>query len=207
MFPAGAPLTGAAIRPGTADIVWIPDGIGGYTKYWYKTSPERGDIGWWTTVDEISRGVRVTEDIPILYTDGILINKRARGTVALMLTGEVKTTDSSPYIIQGSNPVSINAPTGSTLMNSRLALTLEGGLVAPASADILWVPNGRGGFTGYWYKTSSIDGALGWWTTEDGITRGLQVTKAVRLPPNCIIECRGSAKFIRIRVPITYSTL
>jgi hypothetical protein len=208
IFPVGL-LTGAALTPGNADVVWVPNGSGGYDRYWYKSNANQGAIGWWTTVDGTTRGVQVTQDIPLLYTDGILVQRKSGSDKNLVLTGEVKTTPSIPYVLTGFNPVSINPPAGLTLFTAGFApgTNFAGAALTPGNADILWVPNGLGGFTRYWYKSNANSGAVGWWTTADGTTRGSQVTTDVVLPPNCKIQRKGSAKFMSIAVPSSYSSL
>jgi len=208
IFPVGL-LTGAALNPTGADIVWVPNGSGGYDRYWYKSNASQGAIGWWTTVDGTTRGVQVTQDIPLLYTDGILVQRKAGVDKNLVLTGEVKTTGSTPYVLSGFNAVSINPPAGLTLFNAGFApgSNFQGAALTPSGADILWVPNGVGGFTQYWYKTNASQGAIGWWTTADGIARGARVVEDVTLPPNCLIQRKGTAKFMAITVPSSYSNL
>lgn len=207
IFPAGAPLTGGASTPSTADIVRVPNGDGTDTRYWYKTTTTNGPIGWWTTTDGKTRGVQVTSDIPLLYTDGIQVNRRAGVDVNLVLTGQVKTTSSRPYVVTGSNPVSINPPVGATLKNSGLKNYMQGAASSPATADILWVPTKNMNLKGYWYKNSSVGGEIGWYTTTDGITAGTLVTTKVNLSPSCLIQRRGAARFMRISVPSSYADL
>jgi hypothetical protein len=206
LFPAGAPLTGGALNPANADIVWIPDGVGGYTKYWYKTNVTQGAIGWWTTVDGATRGALVTLDIPLLYTDGILVQRKTGVNKDLVISGEVKKTATSSYILNGFNTISINPPAGLTLFTAGFYPTnFTGGALNPANADILWVPDGTGGYTKYWYKTNALQGAIGWWTTVDGATRGEQVVSDVVLPPAVKIQRKSTAKFMSIAVPSSYS--
>ena len=207
LFPSGAPLTGAASTPGTADLVQVPDGAGNFTQYWYKTTTTNGAIGWWTTTNGTTRGVEVTTDVPLLYTDGIQIKRRAGVDVNLVITGQVKTTSSRVYVITGSNPVSINPPAGSTLSNSSLSGSFAAS-TSPANADILWVRNLAGtAFNRFWRKTSTTGGATEWWKTPDGIAPGTKVTGTVKLSPFCFIERKGSAKFMQIKVPSFYSNL
>lgn len=56
---------------------------------------------------------------------------------------------------------------------------LTGGAEVPS--DYVRVPNGSGGFDQYFYKTTSTNGAIGWWTTPDGTTRGTRVTTDIPL--------------------------
>ncbi len=207
MFPNGAPLKGGADQPNTADIVQIPDGAGGFTRYYYKTTSTNGAIGWWTTPNGNTRGTRVTADVPLLYTDGIHVQRRAGVDKNLVLTGQVKLTDSTMYVVTGPNPVSVNPPAGSNLSNSQLAATLQGHATSPATADILWIPRADGMFNRYWRKTSHTGGPIGWYRTPDGVSVGTLVTGTVNLAPFCRIQRKGVPKFIRLRVPPSYSNL
>lgn len=206
LFPNGAPLTGGAVQPLNADVVEIPNGSGGFTSYFYKTSVTNGPIGWWTTPNASTRGVQVTADVPLLYTDGIRIRRRAGVDKNLVITGQVKTTSSRTYVVTGSNPISVNSPVGSTLANSAFG-GLQGHATSPATADILLVPISTGAFRRYWRKTSATGGPIGWYLTPDGVAVGTIQTKTVNLPPYCLIERKGAARFIEVKVPTNYSNL
>lgn len=207
MFPNGAPLTGGADQPNTADIVQVPDGSGGFTRYYYKTSTTNGAIGWWTTPNGNTRGTLVTTDIPLLYTDGLHIQRRVGVDKNLVLTGQVKLTSSRMYVVTGPNPVSVNPPAGSNLSNSQLAGTVQGHATSPVTADIVWIPRADGLFNRYWRKTSNTGGPIGWYRTPDGTSVGTLVTGTVNLAPFCRIQRKGAPKFMHLRVPPSYSNL
>jgi hypothetical protein len=208
LFPSGAPLTGAALTPTNADIVWVPDGRGGYTQYWYKTNAAQGAIGWWTTNDGVTRGSLVTSVIPLLFTDAILVQRKTAATTSLVLSGEIKKTSSNPLVNTGFNLVSINPPSGLSLFTAGFfPNNFTGAALTPVNADVLWVPDGVGGYTQYWYKTNAAQGAIGWWTTSDGLTRGSLVAEDVQLPAGCFIQRKGTARFMSINVPSFYSGL
>lgn len=208
LFPSGAPLTGAALTPTNADIVWVPNGSGGYTQYWYKTNAAQGAIGWWTTNDGTTRGSLVSTEVPLLFTDAILVQRKSAATTSLVISGEIKKTSSNPLVNTGFNLVSINPPSGLSLFTAGFfPNNFAGAALTPVNADILWVPNGTGAYTQYWYKTNASQGAIGWWTTADGTTRGAQVTEDVQLPAGCFIQRKGTARFMSINVPAFFSGL
>jgi hypothetical protein len=208
MFPQGAPLTGGATQPVDADIVRVPDGSGGFTQYFYKTTDEGAKKGWWTTVNGTKRGTRVTSDIPLLYTDGIQVVRKAGTNKNLVLTGQVKTTDTRPFLITGDNPVSINPPAGSRLSNSGLSSSLTGHATSPATADLLLIPQSNGSFKRYWYKNSTTGGPKGWYLTPNGTDPGTLVDATkVNLKPYCLIKRKGGTKFVRIKTPSFYKNL
>ncbi|MDP3851284.1 MAG: hypothetical protein Q8Q59_12320 [Luteolibacter sp.] len=128
---------------GSADIVYLPNGSGGYLQYWQNLA------GSWRNFI----GGSAASNIPVIYLDGILIQKRA-AAASLVFSGEVKTIGSTTAIIKGFNPIGSVYPAGSTLQNIGLADDLLKGAVA-GSADIVHIPNGSGGYTLYWLNLAS----------------------------------------------------
>ena len=198
IFPVGT-LAGAVLA-GTADKVWIPTGPGTYDRFWYKTGTS---AGWRKTTTGSNDTGAVTGDVPLLYIDGIIVEKK--GTAKdLVLSGEVKTKGSNVLLAQGQNLISIVPPTGSTLFNAGLQGDIAGSAVA-STADIVWVPNGSGSFNRYWYKTTS---PAGWRTTSTGSDNTGAVSVDVPLPSSIIIQRRSATpKVVTMDVPAAYSSL
>lgn len=199
LFPVG--FLAGAISAGNADKVWVPNGSGGYTIYWYKTTI--APTGWHTTSTGLDNTGQVTTDVPVPYIDGVLVQK---GGVAkdLVLTGEVKKTESNSLIGTGFNLISVNPPAGLTLFTSGLQAQLTGAISA-GNADKVWVPNGVGGYTIYWNKTTIAP--TGWHTTSTGLDNTGQVLSDVNLPSAIFIQRGGAPKVIQIDVPASYSDL
>jgi hypothetical protein len=198
IFPVG--LLGGGLGAGNADKVWVPNGVGGYTRYWYKTN---APIGWHTTTTGLNDTGLVTVDIPLIYVDGVLVEKKAVAK-DLVISGEVKTTGSNALIIPGFNSIGISPPVGLTLFTSGLQGDIAGGLGA-SNSDIVWVPVGGGSYVKYWYKTNA---PIGWHTTTTGLNdTGLVAVDPV-LPPAIKIQRKGAvSKVITLNVPASYSSL
>jgi hypothetical protein len=198
IFPVGT-LAGSVIAS-TADKVWIPTGPGTYDRFWYKTG---ASAGWRKTTNGSNDTGAVTGDVPLLYIDGIIVEKK--GTAKdLVLTGEVKTKGSNMLLAQGQNLISVIPPTGSTLFNAGLQGDIAGSALA-STADIVWVPNGSGSFVRYWYKSTS---PAGWRTTSTGSDNTGAVSVDVPLPPSIIIQRRSATpKVVTMDVPAAYSSL
>lgn len=197
VFPPGT-LTGSPYAT-SADKVWIPSGAGNYTRYWYNNG---NTSGWHTTSDGNNDTGAVTADVPLLYIDGIIVEKKG-ASAKLLLTGEVKTTGSNVLLMQGQNLISIVPPTGATLFTSGLKGDIAGAGDA-ASADIVWAPNGANAFTKYWYKTTT---PAGWYTTTGSDNTGA-VTIDVPIPPSIYIQRRSSVpKVATMDVPTAYTSL
>ena len=198
VFPVGF-LAGSGLAT-NADKVWVPTGAGTYTKYWYKTT---SPVGWHTTTTGQNNTGAAPSSVPLVYIDGILIEKK--GTAKdLVMTGEVKTTGSNALVAQGFNLISINPPSGSTLTNSGLVGDIAGSGL-PTNADIVWVPAGNGTYTGYWYKSTN---PAGWCTTTTGSNNAGAVTTDVALTPGVFIQRKSATpKVITLDVPSSYSSL
>lgn len=199
VFPVGF-LTGAALAS-SADKVWVPNGSGGYTKYWYRITI--APTGWRTTTTGLNDTGAVSSPVPLPYIDGILIEKK--GTAKdFVQTGELKTTPTSAVAVVGLNPLSVVPPAGLTLFTSGLDTQISGAALA-SSADKIWVPNGLGGYTKYWYRITIAP--TGWRTTTTGLNDTGAVASDVTLPSGIMIERKNSAKVINMQVPAGYSGL
>jgi hypothetical protein len=198
MFPVGF-LTGG-VGATNADKIWVPNGSGSYTQYWYKTN---APIGWHTTTTGTNDAGLVTSSVPLVYIDGLLVEKK---NVAkdLVISGEVKTTPSNALVIKGFNPLGVTPPVGLTLFTSGLRPDIAGG-VGATNADTVWVPTGGGNYVKYWYKTNA---PIGWHTTTTGTNDTGLVTVDVALPPAIYLERKGATPaVITWDVPASYSTL
>lgn len=199
LFPAGF-LTGAALAS-SADKVWVPNGSGGYNKYWYRITIS--PTGWRTTTTGLNDTGAVSGSVPLPYIDGILIEKKGTAT-DFVQSGEIKTTPSSTVAIVGLNPISVVPPAGLTLFTSGLDTQISGAALA-SGADKIWVPNGSGGYTKYWYRITISP--TGWRTTTTGLNDTGAVASDVPLTSGIMIERKNSAKTILMNVPSSYSGL
>ena len=170
----------------SADIVWIPNGSGGYTRYFLHSTS-----AWRNAASNTA-----APNIPVVYTDGLLIEKRASAS-ALTISGEVKTGSSSFPVITGMNIVSTLYPAGVVLQNLGLEDDVQTGFNA-AGADVIWVPDGAGGYARYFRHSSGV------WRNAATNTN---LSGDVTLPSGVLIERKGAAKTFTITPPSQYSTL
>ncbi|HUF62814.1 MAG TPA: hypothetical protein VMN36_12120 [Verrucomicrobiales bacterium] len=133
----------------SSDIIWVPDGSGGFRKLYYTI----GDgffltPGWkdLTTADENQA------DAGILFTHGLIFERVAAEDLEVIVTGHVKTTPTDVVVDQEYTYLSRIYPTGSTLDNSSLVDGVTIGDSATTS-DNVWMPDGSGGFTKNYYTT------------------------------------------------------
>jgi hypothetical protein len=171
---------------GSSDIVWVPNGNGSYSRYFLHAS------NVWRNVDTNL----ASPNVPITYTDALLIEKR--GAVAtLTLSGEVKIAGSTFPIVLGMNVVSTIYPAGVTLQNFGLEDDVVAGF-GSGSSDVIWVPNGVGGYERYYRHASNV------WRN---VSTNTNLTSDVALSPGILIERRGVARTFTVTPPSSYSTL
>ncbi|MEO7099320.1 MAG: hypothetical protein ABI162_08155 [Luteolibacter sp.] len=145
----------------TADIIWVPSGSG-FSKYYYtNAAPPFVTAGWKNT----STGNTDQGNAPIVYTDGIMIQRRAATNLSLVISGEVKVTKTMLTVDQSYTYVGGVYPAGSTLGNSGLKdFVLKGSIT---TGDVLWVPNGTGGSNKYYYTLAAPPFVSEGWKRSD----------------------------------------
>jgi hypothetical protein len=187
----------ATISPSTADVVSIPNGAGGYDRYYLRS-------GGTPAFRRVATNLP-TPNVPVIYVDGILIDKKTTTAAAVVATGEVKTTGSNTVIVKGINPVGVVAPTGLNLFNAGLEDDLLAN-INPSTADIVWVPQPNLTFRKF-YRRSGVSG--GWRDLANPSANLTQAqAEAVSLSSAIIIERRGNnAANLDLNVPAFYSNL
>jgi hypothetical protein len=183
---------------GQADLVWIPDGAGNYNQYYMSSLAGNP---WKDAATNAA-----APNVPVIYTDGILIQKRAASpTTQVVISGEVKTADTLSVVLAGTtsapsfNLLSTVYPAGSTLQNIGIKDNLLKGFVA-GQADLVWVPNGSGGYAQYY--VSSLAGNP--W--KDAATNA-EVTVDVPLPSGILVQRKAAATNLNLTPPLSYASL
>lgn len=115
----------------TADLVYVPTGVPNqYTIYFLS--------GAGTFRSVIPNAL--APNVPLVYLDGIFVNRRAAGTVDLVVSGEVKPEKAGGRMVSGFNYLGTIHPVGSTIQNSGLENFVLPG--TSATADLIYVPTG-----------------------------------------------------------------
>ena len=178
---------------GTADIIWLPDGAGGFVRYYYSQSFL--GAGWRAVGDAVTD----QKNVPIVYTDAFFIQSRAAANKDIVLVGHVPTAPATVPLLKGFNFSSRIVPVGQTLATAALEGQVLGG--AEGTADIIWVADGQGGYARYYFSESFLGN--GWRAVGDAVTD--QKDKA--LSSGIIIQRRGDPKNVTIGVPAFYADL
>lgn len=169
----------------SADVVWIPNGVGGYNQYYLSNAST------WKNAN----GNALAPNIPIVYTDGVFVQKRGSGAV-LTLSGEVKTGGSTVPLVNGFNLVSTVYPAGATLQNLGLEDDVQKGLTS-VNADIIWVPDGTGNYKQYFLNNSNV------WKYADNTVAPADVA----LTSGILIQRKGASKVFTFTSPSAYGSL
>lgn len=193
---SGGVLT-AALSAGSADVVWVPNGTGGYDQYYLRsgTTPE---------FRKVSTNL-ASPNVPLVYADGILIQKKNTTAASLTVTGEVKKVGTNGVLIQGYNVLSVVAPAGLNLFNAGLEDDLAAALSA-GSADIVWVQQPDLSYKQYFRRSGT---GAGWRDVANAtVTMTQAEAEAVTLSGAILIQKKGAASSaIDIAVPSFYDTL
>jgi hypothetical protein len=148
----GGVLAGA-LNVANSDIVWIPTGAGTYTKYFLRSS------GGYQRVTGTSSYVAVDgASVPIIYADGIQIQKKTTAAAKLTVSGEVKTKGTNSILGQGYNLISSVAPAGLTLRTANFITsppTLASALNV-ANSDVIWIQKPDLSYDKYYYHSSKV---------------------------------------------------
>jgi hypothetical protein len=131
-----------------SDVIWVPLSNGVYTKYYIRSSDN--------TVRNALTNV-ATPNVPIAYTDGLIVEKKNTGDSDLVVSGHLKATVARMVLETGYNLIGTLFPAGSTLQNCGLAAAISAGpnSASPLS-DVVWIPNGSGGYTTYYLRSSDL---------------------------------------------------
>jgi hypothetical protein len=198
----------SALSVGSSDVIWVPNGSGGFAKYYLRTSGTPPVGAFRSTPANVN-----TPNVPVVYADGILIEKKSSTPATLTVTGEVKTNGTNSTITFGFNLVNIVAPVGLNLFNAGLDDDLFPALSANA-ADEVWILNPTTKAWAKYYRRSGITPSSsdsGWRLTGSSpantpITE-VQATE-ITLPATIIINKKNAGiSPLDLNVPTSYSGL
>ena len=137
----------STLSAGASDQVWLSDGAGGFTKYYYRGG---GAPQWRNATSNLAIDSTL---VNIVYTDGIIISSQPAGG-SFVVTGDLKAANTSVFLADGFNFLGSIYPVGATI-DSTFGATNSAGLTSTLSAgasDQIWVSDGAGGFSKYYYR-------------------------------------------------------
>jgi uncharacterized protein (TIGR02597 family) len=177
----------------SADVILIPDGLGGFVNVFYYN--DGTDQLWLDTA------FNDASTLPLVYTDGLIVARKAGSPINLTVTGEVKTTPTVFVVSPGDNYLGAVYPVGSQLgssgMGPQMIPSTDGSTTA---ADLILMPDGSGGYTTFMYYNDGTDQL---WI--DGLFND---STAAPITSGFIFTSKSvAAKNIKDTPPASYSTL
>ncbi|MEX1049312.1 MAG: hypothetical protein WED15_07275 [Akkermansiaceae bacterium] len=186
----------AALSSGSADIVWVPKGNGTYDQYFLHSS---------TLAFRRAGTTTPTPNVPLIYADGLLVQKRTTAAASLTVSGEVKKVGTNSVAVQGFNLLGVVAPVGLNLFNSGLDATLAPAL-SVGSADVVWVQNPNLTYTQYFRRSGTLVES-GWRVSGASVNLTVAQAEAVTLSPGFLVQRRASSSInIGLKVPTSHSS-
>jgi hypothetical protein len=182
----------AALNSGSADVVWIPNGTGNYTKYYLHSSGAFRNVA--TNL--------ASPNVPLVYADGFLVQKKGITAASLTVTGEVKLVGTNSVVVQGFNLVSTVSPTGLNLWNSGIADDIQAALNT-GLADIVWVQQANLTYEKF-YRHSSGN----WRNVVANTNLTQEQAEAISLSNGVLIQRKGTSPInLDLNVPESFSNL
>jgi hypothetical protein len=195
---SGGGVLTAALSASGADVVWVPTGIGSYTQYYLRSGavPEFRNVA--TNL--------ASPNVPLIYSDGFFVQKKAVTTASLTFTGEVKTVATSSIAVQGINLLAAVAPVGLNLTNSGVETNMTSAL-SVGGADVLWVQNPDLTYTQYFRRSGTLVES-GWRVSGGAANLTIAQAEAVNLSSGFLLQRKAaSAIGVTVNVPSSYSSL
>ena len=153
------PLATDSLNPDLADLVILPDGNGGFSKYFVSTHYDPVDPEQCNQFFNVATGQ--PEDPHMFYPDGFIYLRRGTTDLLHVLTGEVKMGSNTRLSVdQTFNYFSSVYPVGLTLGNSGLAASLQAGTAE--TADVVWMQDEFGTWRKYFHSNGTAPLSAGW---------------------------------------------
>jgi len=178
----------------TADVVYVPTGVGGG----YDTYFQHQLSGQFRPTT--APGADPAKPVSWLYSDGVLVERKTEGPLALVITGMVKTTGTIVNVPSGFGAVAVSAPVGSELNDENgLKATINPGFTA-VTADVVYVPAGAPGAYDT-YFVHQLSGNFRSTTSPGADADPLPINNAV------LVERKGDDTAGLLGVPAFYENL
>ena len=176
-----------------ADVVWVPTGSGSYAKYFLHSGSLAFRLAGTTTP---------TPNVPIIYADGMLVEKKGAAASSLTVSGELKKGSTNSTISQGFNLLSAVAPVGLTLANAGIEDDITAGLSA-TGADNVWIQQPNLSYVKYFRRTNGA-----WRTSTTAVDLTPAQVEAVVISSGFFIEKKSAGTVnLDLNVPTSYNSL
>jgi len=176
-----------------ADVVWVPTGTGAYTKYFLHSTSSAFRLAGTSTP---------TPNIPVVYADGLLIEKKGSASASLVVAGEVKTIGTKSVLVQGFNLMGAVSPVGLNLSNAGIQGAVTPGLSA-TGADNVWIQQPDLSYIKYFLRNNGA-----WRTSTVAVDLTPSQVAAINISNGFFIERKALGQTtLNLNVPTGYSSL
>lgn len=191
-----AGLASGFFGSGGADVIYSPNGTGGFRRFYYDTG-----YASWANADTAAavNGAAVA----LVYADSLLISSTGTGAASITVAGELKKAPTKVVALANAfTYISTVAPAGLTLAGAFGATNPAGfdkGFFGSGGADVVYVPQGST------FKRYYFDSGYNSWADADTATA--VTATSIDLPSGVVISNVGAAVEIKLNVPTTYGSL
>ncbi|MEJ6580761.1 MAG: hypothetical protein QNL68_13315 [Akkermansiaceae bacterium] len=193
---------------GGADQVWVPNGSGGFNKYYFDSFNATTSTATWTDADTLAP-VADAAAAYLFYADGLIVVGDGNDGNTFVVSGSVKLTATSYSLANGFNYLSSVSPAGASLgsmFGEANAAGLSAGFAGTGGADQVWIPAG-GTFEKYYYDSFNAETSSASWSSADTLAAVDSTTVSLDDASGFIIVNDGAAKMANAAAPSFYSTL
>ena len=176
----------------SADIIWVPDGTGNYKRYFYRSA--FGSVALRDWDDQLT----ALGPVPVFYPDGILLQIKDTAK-EIPVFGTIKKEPTVFAALNGFSVVTVPSPTGQTLAESGLSSVLASGSNA-ANADVVWMPDGSGDYTKYFYRNAF--GSTAWRLVDDPLGADQE---SATISGAILIERKGADTYGLFQLPAEFA--
>lgn len=189
----------ADFNPDHADLILIPDGSGGFRKYFVSTHMDPAHPENFNTWVDADTG-QAQQDPLLYYPQGFFFLRRGNSDFNLIVTGELKLENTRLSVAETFNYCSMVYPYGMTLGESSLAGSLQPGTAA--TADIVMLQDEiTGEFRRYFVSNGSPPLTSGWRRADPPPGEENTDQSAVPMSSGFVIHRRAAQPYEALMTP------
>jgi hypothetical protein len=178
----------------SADIIWIPQLDGSFRQIYRAAAVPPFVAAGWAEVGAAGDSASVV----IPFDVGIFIQRRQVASLDIVFVGHVRTTATTVNLLADQfNFVNRVLPVGITLGDSDIETAGSWADGDSLSADIIWLPNGTGGYDQYYYSAAVPPFVAAGWAQVGaaGDASGVELTAGYA------IQKRGDSGPVTVAIP------
>jgi len=178
----------------SADVIWIPQDDGSFRQIYRAQAQPPFVAAGWAEIGEA--GDAASAVIP--FDVGIFIQRRQADPVDIVFVGHVRTSATTVNLLADKfNFVNRVLPVGITLGDSNIEEAPSWKDGDSLSADIIWLPNGAGGYDQYYYAAAQPPFVAAGWAQVGaaGDKSGVELTAGYA------VQKRGDTGQVTVAIP------